>query len=62
MSKVVTAKKRCCKSGPRCKRCPVVLKRLTAAGLAEHVGHRRYELDPSIGRRQMKAARRKAKK
>jgi hypothetical protein len=38
----VTVKKRCCKSDPRCKRCPVVAKRLSAAGLAERTGKRTY--------------------
>jgi len=28
-------KRGCCKSSPRCKRCPVVAKRLVKAGLAE---------------------------
>jgi hypothetical protein len=35
--RVVKAKKRCCKSNPRCKRCPVVLKRLREAGYAERL-------------------------
>jgi hypothetical protein len=34
--RIIKPKKRCCKSGPRCKRCPVVCKRLVKAGLAEH--------------------------
>jgi hypothetical protein len=38
----VTIKKRCCKSGPRCKRCPVVAKRLASAGLAQRTGRRTY--------------------
>ena len=38
----VKVKKKCCKSGPRCKRCPVVAKRLVEVGLAEHVGGRIY--------------------
>jgi hypothetical protein len=37
-AKVVKAKKRCCQSRPRCKRCPVVMKRLSRAGLAERDG------------------------
>ncbi len=41
-SKVVRAKKKCCKDGPRCKRCPVVLKRLERAGRAERVGKGQY--------------------
>ena len=31
----VKPKKRCCQSRPRCKRCPVVMKRLHKAGLAK---------------------------
>jgi hypothetical protein len=41
----LTVKKRCCKSDPRCKRCPVVAKRLSAAGLAERTGPRTYVVD-----------------
>ena len=36
--KTVKPKKRCCQSRPRCKRCPVVMKRLHKAGLAERKG------------------------
>ena len=50
----VKAKKRCCKSRPRCKRWPVVLRRLAKAGLAEQSG-RRYEVEAT--KRQWKAAR-----
>jgi hypothetical protein len=50
----VKAKKRCCQSRPRCKRCPVVLRRLRKAGLAEQAG-RRY--DVSATSKQWKAAR-----
>jgi hypothetical protein len=38
----VKVKKRCCKSDPRCKRCPVVAQRLRAVGLAERTGKRTY--------------------
>ena len=41
----VTVKKRCCKSDPRCKRCPVVARRLAAVGLAERTGKRTYVID-----------------
>jgi hypothetical protein len=41
----VTVKKRCCKSDPRCKRCPVVAKRLAAVGLAQRTGRRTYVVD-----------------
>ena len=38
----IKTKKRCCKSSPRCKRCPVVMKRLDKGGHAERLGRRRY--------------------
>ncbi len=41
----VKVKKRCCKSDPRCKRCPVVAKRLSAVGLAQKTGSRTYVID-----------------
>ena len=41
-ARTVKTKKRCCKSGPRCKRCPVVVKRLTKNGHAEPLGGRLY--------------------
>jgi hypothetical protein len=40
----VKAKKKCCKDGPRCKRCPVVLKKLEKAGLARRVAPGEYVL------------------
>jgi hypothetical protein len=53
----VKTKKRCCKSRPRCKRCPVVLKRLEQQGLAERTGRFAYELSPDLTKKAMKAAR-----
>jgi hypothetical protein len=50
----VKAKKRCCQSRPRCKRCPVVLRRLAKAGLAEQDG-RGYDVHARS--KQWKAAR-----
>jgi len=32
--RAIKPKKACCRSGPRCKRCPVVCKRLVKRGLA----------------------------
>ena len=53
-AQLVKPKKRCCKSRPRCKRCPVVMKRLHKAGLAErHDGI--YTV--TAGKGQIKAAR-----
>ncbi|MBT0767407.1 hypothetical protein KIH74_00640 [Kineosporia sp. J2-2] len=40
---VKKAKKKCCKDKPRCKTCPVVLKRLADAGFAERLDRTTYE-------------------
>jgi hypothetical protein len=55
--KVVKPKKRCCKSGPRCKRCPVVCKRLARAGVATKRPNGSYVLELGIGKKTLKAAR-----
>jgi hypothetical protein len=55
--RVVKPKKRCCKSRPRCKRCPVVCKRLQHAGLAEKRSDGRYVLSIELRKKQLKAAR-----
>lgn len=57
MATSVTAKTSCCKDKPRCKRCPVVLKRLEGAGLAERTGKRTYTLSRELTKAQLKAAR-----
>lgn len=57
MATVIKAKGSCCKDKPRCKRCPVVLKRLANAGLAERVGGRRYELSVTLSKKHLKAYR-----
>ncbi len=44
MSKVIRTKKRCCQSNKRCKRCPVVCKRLEKAGYAERDAKRQWTL------------------
>ena len=53
---LVKPKKGCCKSDPRCKRCPVVMKRLDNLGLAEKQG-KRYLLSKDLRKKQLKAAR-----
>jgi hypothetical protein len=58
----VKTKKCCCKSRPRCKRCPVVLKRLEQQGLAERTGRFAYELSPDLTKKAMKAARKVPKR
>jgi hypothetical protein len=55
-TKAVKAKKSCCKSRPRCKRCPVVCKRLMKVGKAERLSKRRYVL-LGVSKRDLKAAR-----
>jgi hypothetical protein len=55
--RTVKTKKRCCKSGPRCKRCPVVLRRLETAGHATQTGKRTYEVGASAKKKVVRAAR-----
>jgi hypothetical protein len=56
-AKIVKPKRRCCKSRPRCKRCPVVCKRLEKRGLAEKQPDGRYVLSIELRKKQYKAAR-----
>ena len=57
MAKRVKPKKKCCKSGPRCKKCPVVCKRLEKQGLAVRRKDGRFELSIEIRKKDLKAAR-----
>ncbi len=52
----VKTKKKCCKSGPRCKRCPVVCKRLEREGLAVRESKRVWVL-VDVTKPALKAAR-----
>jgi hypothetical protein len=54
--KRIKPRKRCCKSRPRCKRCPVVCKRLEAQGLATREG-KHYLVSLDIKKKTLKAAR-----
>jgi len=56
-ARVVKPKKRCCKSRPRCKKCPVVCKRLAAEGLAKKGPDGRFVLAKELTKRRYKAAR-----
>ena len=56
MAREVKAKKKCCGSTPRCKRCGVVLKRMSKAGLAEREGKRLYVVQ-HVPKKRMKALR-----
>jgi hypothetical protein len=44
VGKAIKAKKSCCKSKQRCKRCPVVCKRLEKLGYAERESKRHWTL------------------
>ena len=55
--KRVKPKKRCCKSSPRCKKCPVVCKRLSKQGLALKHPKGYYLVDLSVGKKTLRAAR-----
>ncbi len=56
----ITAKKKCCKDKPRCKRCPVTLKRLETMGLAQRKGKRTYVLIDVVSKSDLKRARARA--
>ncbi len=53
---VIKPKAKCCQDRPRCKRCPVVCKKLTRQGLAEKSGGK-YVLRVDVGKKELKAAR-----
>ena len=55
--RIVKPRKRCCKSRPRCKRCPVVCKRLQTQGLATRRDDGRFVLSVELRKKQLKAAR-----
>ena len=55
--KLVKTKKRCCKSRPRCKKCPVVCKRLADQGLAVRQSKRHYLVELDVGKKTLKTAR-----
>jgi hypothetical protein len=57
VARIVKTKRRCCKSNPRCKRCPVVCKRLEKAGVAERVDLRVYKVAGTVTKKQLKAVR-----
>jgi hypothetical protein len=53
----VKTRKKCCKSCPRCKRCPVVCKRLETQGLATREGKFHYLVSLDVKKKTLKAAR-----
>jgi len=55
--KTIKVKKKCCKGGPRCKRCPAVWKKLQKAGYAERTGKRTFVMVELVPKKQLAAAR-----
>lgn len=55
----VKVKKKCCKSGPRCKRCPAALRKLERQGLARRTGKRSYVIHLEATKKDIKRARRR---
>ena len=59
MKLLIKPKKGCCKSDPRCKRCPVVVKRLVKAGHAKRRDDGFVVIAPTLKKKQLKAARKR---
>jgi hypothetical protein len=53
----IKTKKKCCKDGPRCKRCPAVWKKLEKQGYAERTGKRSYTILTVVPKPQLAAVR-----
>lgn len=56
----IRVKRKCCKSDPRCRRCPVVFKRLEAKGFAEPIDRRTWLLSVELKSKRFKKARKRA--
>lgn len=59
MKLLVKPKKRCCKSNPRCKRCPVVAKRLIVRGFAHKRPDGLVVITPDLKKKHLRAARKR---
>lgn len=57
MKREFKPKKGCCKSNPRCRRCPVVTKRLLKGGLARRRKNGLVVISSDATKKQLKAAR-----
>jgi hypothetical protein len=55
--RAIRVKKKCCKSGPRCKRCPAALRKLERRGLATRTANRHYVVSLETTKKHWKAAR-----
>ena len=53
----IKPKGKCCKSRPRCKRCPVTLDRLSKMGFTERRSSGRYVVLELVPKRELRAAR-----
>ena len=56
-ARAVKTKKKCCKSGPRCKRCPAAMKKLERRGLATRLSKRSYVISLDATKKDLKLAR-----
>lgn len=56
----VKPKAKCCEDKPRCTRCPVVLKRLEKAGVAQRTKKGAYRLPDDLTKRDLKPFRARA--
>ena len=59
MKLLIRPKKGCCRSDPRCKRCPVVVKRLVKRGHAKRRDDGLVVISPTLKKKQLKAARKR---
>jgi hypothetical protein len=59
MKLLIKPKKGCCRSSPRCKRCPVVVKRLEKGGHATRRKDGFVVISPDLTKKQLKAARKR---
>jgi predicted transcriptional regulator of viral defense system len=50
----VKPKAKCCEDTPRCKRCPVVLKRLEKAGIAQRTKRGAYRVPDGLSKGDLK--------
>ena len=55
--KRIVTKKRCCRDSPRCKKCPVVWKKLSKQGYAERTAKLHYVVIDVVPKRALKSAR-----
>jgi len=59
MARSIKPKKACCRSSPRCKRCPVVCKRLVKQGLAKRHSDGIVVIFAGVSKKQVRLARKR---